>query len=61
MRKNMFLESYDYELCIIQKEGRLRHLFFKCSFAKNCWAQIGVNVPTWLKPDRATRHIKRVL
>jgi hypothetical protein len=57
----MYLESYVYELYILQKEERLRHLFFKCSFAKNCWAQIGIIVPTWLKPERATSHIKRLL
>jgi hypothetical protein len=44
-----------------RKEERLRHLFFKCSFARNYWAQIGVNVSSWLKPERATRHIKRIL
>jgi hypothetical protein len=57
-RKNMQLDSYDCELCILQMEERLRHLCFKCSFVRNCWMQIGVNVPTWLKPARATRHIK---
>jgi hypothetical protein len=47
------------EFCILQKEEKLRHLFFKCSFVRNCWSQIGVVVPTWLKPKRAKRHIKR--
>jgi hypothetical protein len=60
-RKNMALDSYDCELCLLQREEALRHLFFKCSFAKNCWSLIGVNVPSWLKPERATRHIKRQL
>jgi hypothetical protein len=57
----MQLESYDCELCILQKEERLRHLFFKCSFARNCWLQIGVIVSIWLKPTRAMRHIKRMI
>jgi hypothetical protein len=35
-RKNMQLDSYDCELCLLQKEEKLRHLFFKCSFARNC-------------------------
>jgi hypothetical protein len=37
------------------------HLFFKCPFAKNCRRRIGVTPPTWLKPDRVARHIKRSL
>jgi hypothetical protein len=42
-------------------EESLRHLFYKCPFAKNCWRYIGVAVPTWLNPERATRRIKRSL
>jgi hypothetical protein len=57
----MQLDSYACEICILQKEERLRHLFFKCSFGRNCWLQIGVIVSTWLKPTRATRYIKRML
>jgi hypothetical protein len=60
-RENMQLDSYTCELCILQREEKLLHLFFKCSFAKNCWLQIGVVVLTWLRLDRATRHIKRLL
>jgi hypothetical protein len=60
-RKTMPLESYDCELCLLIKEEKLRHLFFKCPFARNCWSQIGINPPTWLKPDRTTRNIKRAL
>jgi hypothetical protein len=43
----------------LQKEEKLIHLFFKSPFAKNCWSIIGVPVPTWLKPDRATRYLRR--
>jgi hypothetical protein len=57
----MHLKSYTCELCLLQREESLRHLFFKCAFARNCWNAIVVVVPTWLKPDRATRHIKRSL
>jgi hypothetical protein len=60
-RRNMQLDSYDCELCLLQKVERLRHLFYRCPFAKNCWAQIGVAVPTWLTLEGATKHIKRNL
>jgi hypothetical protein len=43
------------------ESGNLRHLFFRCPFAKNCWLQIAVLVPMWLKPDRAIGHIRRKL
>jgi hypothetical protein len=57
----MHLESYTCDLCILQREETLRHIFFRYSFAKNCCQQIGVIVPTWLKSERATRHIKRAI
>jgi hypothetical protein len=60
-RRNMQLDSYDCELCLLQKVESLRHLFYRCPFAKNCWAQIGVVVPTWLTLEGATKHIKRNL
>jgi hypothetical protein len=60
-RKNMALDSYTCELCILQREEKLRHLFYRCSLAKQCWQQIGVSVPTWLRPQRATCYIKRRL
>jgi hypothetical protein len=37
----------------------LRHLFLHCSFAKNCWASIGVLVPTWLRAERVVSYLKR--
>jgi hypothetical protein len=57
----MHLDSYNCELCILQREETLGHLFFKCSFARNCWQLIGVVVPSWLRPERVTRHLKRAL
>jgi hypothetical protein len=57
----MILESYSCELCLKQVEESNKHLFFRCSFAKTCWMQIGVVVPGWLRPERATRHLKRTL
>lgn len=43
-RKNMVLDSYTCELCIIQRDETLNHLFLHCSFARNCWAAIGINL-----------------
>jgi hypothetical protein len=60
-RRHMIMDSYVCEPCLRQVDESNRHLFFRCSFAKNCWSQIGVTVPTWLRPDRATKHIKRSL
>jgi hypothetical protein len=60
-RRNMQLDSYICELCMLQKEEGIRHLFFRCAFAKNCWATIGVVIPSWLRPDIATRHLRRKL
>jgi hypothetical protein len=39
----------------------LRYLFLSCPFAKNCWITLGINPPTWLNADRATKSIKRQL
>jgi hypothetical protein len=46
----MVLESYMCDLCILQKEEKLMLA-----------PDIGIFVPTWLKPDKATRYIKRKL
>jgi hypothetical protein len=57
----MYLESYSYGLCLLQKEEKLMHLFMRCPFAKNCWLLLMVHVPSWLRPQRAVKHIKRQL
>jgi hypothetical protein len=57
----MYLDSYICELGLLQKEEKLRHLFLRCPFAKNCWLLIGVHVPARLRPQRAVRNIKRQL
>jgi hypothetical protein len=44
-RRNMQLDSYTFENCILQKVESNYHLFLRCSFAKNCWASIGVTTP----------------
>jgi hypothetical protein len=47
-RKNMVLDSYACELCLLQRLETLRHLFLLCPFAKKYyWASIGVLVPSW--------------
>jgi hypothetical protein len=60
-RKNMKLDSYTCELYFLQKEEKLKHLFLRYHFTKNCWLQIGVIVPSWLRPKRAGKHIKTAL
>jgi hypothetical protein len=60
-RKHMHLDSYTCELCLLQKEERLRHLFLACPFAKNCWGIIRIHVPSWMRPQRTIRGIKRSL
>jgi hypothetical protein len=57
----MYLKSYTCELCLLHREENMRHLLFKCPFAKNCWMQVGVIVPTWMRGDRATKYIKQRL
>lgn len=44
-RRNMQLESYTCEMCILQKEESLKHLLVTCNFAKNFWASLGINIP----------------
>ncbi|XP_074378399.1 uncharacterized protein LOC141719937 [Apium graveolens] len=33
-------------MCVGEIE-HLRHLFFECSFAKECWLKLGINVDSW--------------
>jgi hypothetical protein len=60
-RRKMHLDSYNCELCILQREENLKHLFIKCSFARNCWAAIGVQYRVHLAPLIVIKHIKRSL
>jgi hypothetical protein len=46
-------------MCVLLRVETLRHLFHYCSIAKNCWAYIGVLVPTWLRVDCATTYLMR--
>lgn len=60
-RRNMFLEAYDCELCILQKKENLEHLFLNCVFARKCWALLGIQYPTTLHPRTAFTLFKKKL
>lgn len=60
-RRNMHLDSYTCELCILQREETLRHLFVKCNFARACWSTIGINIPTHLPMPTLVRRLKTSL
>lgn len=44
-RRQMNLEYYTCENCILQKDETLSHLFLRCTFAKRCWTSIGIMSP----------------
>jgi hypothetical protein len=44
-RKNMELDSYSCDNCILQREETLYHLFLRCSFAQICRGSIGILPP----------------
>jgi hypothetical protein len=54
----MVRDSYTCEMCVLQRVETLKQLFLHCSFLKNCWASVGVLVPTWLCADHATSYMK---
>jgi hypothetical protein len=56
-KKNMHLDSYVCELCILQNEEKLD--IYSSNAVKIICLAIGITVPSWLKPDRATRRMKR--
>lgn len=43
-RRGMDLDSYSYDICILQLPETVAHLFIRCNFAKACWDSIGVHV-----------------
>lgn len=58
----MHLDDYNCEMCILQKEETIHHLFLRCNFAKACWASIGLFAPTTVvNADIAIRRFKRQL
>jgi hypothetical protein len=52
-RRNMQLDYYTCENCILQMIKSNYHLFLRCSFAKTCWESIGVITPRVSCPQRA--------
>jgi hypothetical protein len=44
-RRNMELESYTCENCILQKEETVGHLFLRCGFACHCWQLVSIMPP----------------
>lgn len=60
-RKNMVLDSYTCELCILQKIEILCHLFVKCNFTRQCWESIGIMVPMHLQMLQVVARMKRRL
>lgn len=57
-RRNMELDSYTCELCILQRPETVAHLFLHCNFAKACWDFIGVSVTTIRTVPQIFRKIK---
>jgi len=57
----MVLESYVCELCIIQREETLKHMFFRCSFARNCWSSIEIHYPIHLQTIQIIKRTKQSL
>jgi hypothetical protein len=60
-RKNMVLESYTCDMCILQRLETAAHLFLRCNFAKACWASIGISVATSRPVPQILIRIKRNL
>ena len=60
-RRNMHLDSYTCENCILQREETIAHLFLRCNFAKACWLSIGVISPSTSCPKTAVARLRRQL
>jgi hypothetical protein len=58
-RSDMVLDSYTCDLCLLQRIETTMHLFLLCPFEKNCWAFIGILIPSWLRADRAMTYMRR--
>lgn len=56
--RNMELDSCTCELCILQRQETLSHLFLRYNFAKACWQSIGVSVITTRPMLQIFRQIK---
>ena len=60
-RKNMILDSYTCEMCILQERETVGHLFPGCNFAKACWGSIGVRYITTRNSLEILQDIKNQL
>lgn len=57
-KNNFILDSYDCEMCISQKMESIGHLFFRCSFARRCWARIHIIFSHHISAHQAIVDIK---
>ncbi|TVU13198.1 hypothetical protein EJB05_40731, partial [Eragrostis curvula] len=60
-RRNMHLDDYNCEMCILQREETIYHLFLKCNFARQSWESIGLHAPLTSNPGRAVKRLKQQL
>jgi len=44
-RRNMELDSYNYELYNLAVEETTEHPFLFCPFARQCWGILGLDIP----------------
>lgn len=57
----MHLQSYDCVLCNKAFEEMVEHLFLHCSFARDCWNLVGIQVPTAAQPLEILESFKTQL
>jgi hypothetical protein len=61
-RRNMELDSYVCENCILKKKTEsVYHLFLRCNFVVNCWSSIGLLPSRERCSQRAAIHLMRQL
>lgn len=60
-QRNMHLDSYARELCIMQREETLQHLFLRCSFARRCWRLVGIKYPRTIQAMTSFSLFKKKL
>jgi hypothetical protein len=61
LRKDMDLDSYTCDLCILQKLETSAHLFLRCNFAKACWNSLGVTYVSTRTIPQIFKQIKEKL
>lgn len=57
----MDLDSYNCALCNMLTEESAHHLFLDCSFARLCWANLGIDIPFNVTLLEALEAIKEQL